>query len=192
MTPDHLFPDKNVALFGLGGSGFASGSGACCRRRTSVGLGRSRKPRATRPRCVGLNVADLQDADWTQFSSFVLAPGVPLTHPEPHWSVIKAKEAGVEIIGDIELFCRERRCHRARGRSSSRSPAPMASRRRRRSSPISSRPSAMTCRSAAISARRFWRWNRRADHRVHVIECSSFQIDLTPSHQSLGRRIAQS
>ena len=33
---------------------------------------------------------------------------MPLTHPEPHWTVELARGAGVEIIGDIELFCRER------------------------------------------------------------------------------------
>ena len=33
---------------------------------------------------------------------------MPLTHPKPHWTVDKAKAAGVEIIGDIEIFCRER------------------------------------------------------------------------------------
>ena len=38
----------------------------------------------------------------------MLAPGIPLTHPEPHWSVRKAQEAGVEVIGDTELFFRER------------------------------------------------------------------------------------
>jgi len=38
----------------------------------------------------------------------LLAPGVPLTHPEPHWTVTLAREANVEVIGDIELFCRER------------------------------------------------------------------------------------
>ncbi len=31
---------------------------------------------------------------------------MPLTHPQPHWTVTKAKEAGVEIVGDIELFAR--------------------------------------------------------------------------------------
>jgi UDP-N-acetylmuramoylalanine--D-glutamate ligase len=41
----------------------------------------------------------------------VLAPGVPLTHPAPHWTVGFARAAGVEVIGDIELFCRERRRH---------------------------------------------------------------------------------
>ena len=53
-------------------------------------------------------VEDLAAADWSRFAALVLAPGVPLTHPEPHWTVQKARAAGVEIIGDIELFCRER------------------------------------------------------------------------------------
>ena len=56
----------------------------------------------------GLPLVDLAAADWSQFAALVLAPGVPLTHPEPHWVVAKARSAGVEIIGDIELFFRER------------------------------------------------------------------------------------
>jgi UDP-N-acetylmuramoylalanine--D-glutamate ligase len=36
----------------------------------------------------------------------MLSPGVPLTHPKPHWTVEKARAAGVEIVGDIELFAR--------------------------------------------------------------------------------------
>ncbi|MGH6771863.1 MAG: UDP-N-acetylmuramoyl-L-alanine--D-glutamate ligase, partial [Xanthobacteraceae bacterium] len=35
--------------------------------------------------------------------------GVPLTHPAPHWAAGLARAAAVEVIGDIELFCRERR-----------------------------------------------------------------------------------
>jgi UDP-N-acetylmuramoylalanine--D-glutamate ligase len=31
---------------------------------------------------------------------------VPLTHPEPHWTVVKARAAGVEVIGDTEVFAR--------------------------------------------------------------------------------------
>ena len=46
-----------------------------------------------------------------RIAALVLAPGVPLTHPAPHWTVGLARAAGVEVIGDIELFCRERRRH---------------------------------------------------------------------------------
>ncbi len=43
---------------------------------------------------------------WDKLSALVLSPGVPLTHPKPHSVVEKAKLAGVEVIGDIELFFR--------------------------------------------------------------------------------------
>ncbi|MFD1192735.1 UDP-N-acetylmuramoyl-L-alanine--D-glutamate ligase, partial [Phenylobacterium conjunctum] len=54
----------------------------------------------------GLPVVDLNDADWSQFAALMLSPGVPLTHPTPHWTVDKAKAHGVEVLGDIELFAR--------------------------------------------------------------------------------------
>ncbi len=53
----------------------------------------------------GLEIADLNVPDLTPFDSLVLSPGVPLnTHP----LAARAREAGVEIIGDIELFARAR------------------------------------------------------------------------------------
>ena len=93
--------------------------------------------------------------------SLVLAPGVPLTHPKPHWTVDLARAAGVEIIGDIELFCRERRrlapgfavCrdHRhERKIDNDRADRPCAAAQR-----------GATCSLAAISARRSWLWIRR-------------------------------
>jgi len=54
----------------------------------------------------GFAVEDLTGADWTGFAALVLSPGAPLTHPRPHWTVGKARDAGVEVIGDIELFAR--------------------------------------------------------------------------------------
>ncbi|MGH6725147.1 MAG: UDP-N-acetylmuramoyl-L-alanine--D-glutamate ligase, partial [Pseudolabrys sp.] len=59
-------------------------------------------------RTAGLATQDLHELDWTGIAALVLAPGVPLTHPTPHWSVVLAQKAGVAIIGDIELFCLER------------------------------------------------------------------------------------
>ena len=52
------------------------------------------------------NLVDLTCADWSQFDALMQSPGVPLTHPRPHWTVEKARAAGVEILGDIELFAR--------------------------------------------------------------------------------------
>ncbi len=53
-------------------------------------------------------VRDLKSEDWRDFAALVLAPGIPLTHPKPHWSVEKARAAGVPVIGDTELFFLER------------------------------------------------------------------------------------
>ncbi|VFP83149.1 UDP-N-acetylmuramoyl-L-alanine--D-glutamate ligase [Candidatus Erwinia haradaeae] len=42
--------------------------------------------------------------EWLLNSDLIIrSPGIPLTHP----SLIAAAKAGIEIIGDIELFCRE-------------------------------------------------------------------------------------
>ncbi len=49
-----------------------------------------------------LNEAD----DLTRFAFLVLSPGIPLTHPEPHDIVKRAKAADIEIICDVELFSR--------------------------------------------------------------------------------------
>jgi UDP-N-acetylmuramoylalanine--D-glutamate ligase len=52
-----------------------------------------------------LVIADLDTADLTQFDSLVVTPGLPLNR---HPIARRAREAGVEIIGDIELFARAR------------------------------------------------------------------------------------
>ena len=53
----------------------------------------------------GLGIADLDEADLSQFDSLVVTPGLPLNR---HPIARRARDAGVEIIGDIELFARAR------------------------------------------------------------------------------------
>jgi UDP-N-acetylmuramoylalanine--D-glutamate ligase len=53
----------------------------------------------------GLEVTDFTTVDLTQFDSIVVTPGLPLNR---HPIAQRAREAGVEIIGDIELFARAR------------------------------------------------------------------------------------
>jgi UDP-N-acetylmuramoylalanine--D-glutamate ligase len=53
----------------------------------------------------GLEIADLDTAALTQFDSLVVTPGLPLNR---HPIAQRAREAGVEVIGDIELFARAR------------------------------------------------------------------------------------
>ena len=45
-------------------------------------------------------------------AALILAPGVPLTHPEPHPAVPAARAAGVPILGDVELLVRQQKAAR--------------------------------------------------------------------------------
>ena len=53
----------------------------------------------------GTEIANLNEVDLSQFDSIVVTPGLPLNR---HPIAQRAKDAGVEIIGDIELFARAR------------------------------------------------------------------------------------
>ena len=64
-------------------------------------------PAVEKARAAGLPVSDLHALDFTGLDALVLSPGVPLTHPDPHWTVLKARHAGIEVIGDTEVFARE-------------------------------------------------------------------------------------
>jgi len=107
MIPVTSFAGHDVAVFGLGASGRST-----CQALLAGGARVAAWDDGETARAVaaaeGVRVVDLGEMDWRQISALILAPGVPLTHPEPHWTVKHARAAGVEIIGDIELFFRER------------------------------------------------------------------------------------
>ena len=99
------FEGREVAVFGLGRSGLPSARAlkAGGARPVLWDDGVSGRLQAE---AEGFQVEDLTQADWSRFAALVLSPGVPLTHPKPHWTVDKARAAGVPVIGDIELFAR--------------------------------------------------------------------------------------
>ena len=110
MIPVTSFAGKTVAVFGLGGSGLAS-CHALKAGGAEVVAGDEGVDRLAEAAKAGFITADLRTVSWANFAALVLTPGAPLTHPVPHWTVLAAQQAGVEVIGDIELFCRERRRH---------------------------------------------------------------------------------
>jgi UDP-N-acetylmuramoylalanine--D-glutamate ligase len=112
LIPVTTFAGKTVALFGLGNSGLESAR-ALIAGGAKVVVYDDEPASVLAAGAKNFDVVDLRKADWRQFAALVLAPGVPLTHPKPHWTVTMAQAAGVEIIGDIELFCRERAAHGA-------------------------------------------------------------------------------
>ena len=179
MTPVTTFNGKTVALFGLGGSGLSTmraliAGGAQVRVWDDNEAGRLKAV------ALGAPLEDLTRSDWSQFDAFILSPGVPLTHPEPHWTAQRALAAGVEIIGDIELFCRERAAH-APG-------SPFIAITGTNGKSTTTALIAHILREAGRDVQLggnigvpILDLEPPADSRIHVIECSSFQIDLAPS-----------
>jgi UDP-N-acetylmuramoylalanine--D-glutamate ligase len=179
MTPVTSFAGKTVALFGLGGSGLATAL-ALKEGGARVIACDDNPAKMAEAGSKGIETADLRQIDWSKISSFILSPGVPLTHPEPHWSAKLAREAGVEIIGDIELFCRERAkiapnapCVAITGTNGkSTTTALIAHILREAGRDVQMGGNIGTAILSLAPP---------ADNRIHVIECSSFQIDLAPS-----------
>src|ERR1035438_10522055 len=107
MIPVTTFAGKKVAVFGLGSSGLLSARALTAGGAEVIAFDDDNKKLAE-AQAAGLKTQDLREIDWLTIAALVLSPGVPLTHPAPHWSAALAAKAKVEIIGDIELFCRER------------------------------------------------------------------------------------
>lgn len=179
MIPVTTFAGKKVAVFGLAGSGLTAASALFAGGADVVGWDDS-EDRVSHAASVGIPVADLREFDWGRIAALVLAPGVPLTHPAPHWSVGLASAMAVEVIGDIELFCRERRAHAPN--------APFIAVTGTNGKSTTTAMIAHICAQAGFDAQLGGNIGTAIlslappqAGRVHVIECSSFQIDLAPS-----------
>ncbi len=179
MIPVTSLKGKTVAVFGLGGSGLASchalkagGAHVVASDDNTDSLAQAAK--------AGFTTANLRDVSWANFAALVLAPGVPLTHPAPHWTVLAAQRAGVAVIGDIELFCLERKRHAPNApfvaitgtNGKSTTTALVAHLMREAGHDVQMGGNIGTAILSLEPPR---------TGRVHVIEMSSYQIDLTPS-----------
>ena len=99
------FSGRDVGVFGLARSGLASvralkAGGARVLAWDDKDVARKAAQDA------GASIADWQSWPWDRLAALILSPGVPLTH-KPHAIVEKAKQMGVAIIGDVELFGQE-------------------------------------------------------------------------------------
>ena len=105
MIPIRGFEGRKVAVFGLGRTGLTAAR-ALVAGGAEVALWDEKEGGRSAAEFEGFPIVDLKSADWSDFAALMLSPGVPLTHPRPHWSVDMARAAGVEVLGDIELFAR--------------------------------------------------------------------------------------
>ena len=179
MIPVTSFAGKTVAVFGLGGSGLAS-CHALKAGGAEVIAGDDGADNLAEAADAGFVTADLRNESWSRFSALVLTPGAPLTHPAPHWTVFLARQAGVEVIGDIELFCRERQRHAP--------DAPFVAITGTNGKSTTTALIAHLTRVAGYDTQMggnigtaILSLEPPRKGRVHVIEMSSYQIDLTPS-----------
>ena len=179
MIAARSFSGKNVALFGLGGSGNATAR-ALLEGGAHVTAWDDNPDSVARARADAIPVQDLRLSDWSSFASFVLSPGVPLTHPKPHWTVDLARASDVEIIGDIELFARERRRVAPE--------APFIAITGTNGKSTTTALTAHMLASAGLDTQMGGNIGRAVmtldppqAGRHYVVECSSYQIDLAPS-----------
>jgi UDP-N-acetylmuramoylalanine--D-glutamate ligase len=185
LIPVTTFAGKRVAVFGLGRSGLLCAQALKAGGADVVAFDDNAKSLAE-AQAAGVKTQDLREIDWPNVTALVLTPGVPLTHPAPHWSAALARKADVEIIGDIELFCRER--------VKSGVPCPLVA---ITGTNGKSTTTALTAHLLAGAGRDVQMGGNIgvpvlalapfAPGRVYVLEVSSYQIDLAPSlHATVG------
>lgn len=179
MISARSFSGKAVALFGLGGSGIATAQ-ALVEGGAHVQAWDDNPESVAKAEAAGIPVVDLRTVDWSRLASFVLSPGVPLTHPKPHWTVDLARGAGVEIIGDIEIFVRERKRLAP--------DAPVVAITGTNGKSTTTALIAHILKSAGRDTQMGGNIGRAVltldppeSSRHYVVECSSYQIDLAPS-----------
>ncbi len=179
MIPVTTFKDKKIAVFGLGLSGLAAARALSAGGAFVVAWDDNPDAR-NRAQADDINLKNWEDYDWTTLSALVLAPGIPLTHPEPHPIVTLAGKHGVEVIGDTELFFREKekrgsaaRCLVITGTNGKSTTTALT---------------AHVLNEAGFQVQLGGNIGRAvldledfADEIIYVIEFSSYQIDLTPT-----------
>jgi len=179
MIPVTTFKGKSVALFGLGGSGLATAL-ALAAGGADVTAWDDNPASVENASAAGVKTGDLKALDWSALDALVLSPGVPLTHPKPHWSADLARAAGVEVIGDVELFVRERRAHApdcpfvaitgTNGKSTTTALIAHILKASGRDTQLGGNIGTAVLTLDPPKAGRFY-----------VVECSSYQIDLAPT-----------
>ncbi|MCF8468384.1 MAG: UDP-N-acetylmuramoyl-L-alanine--D-glutamate ligase [Sneathiella sp.] len=178
MMQSHAYQHKNVAVFGLGKSGMATA------RQLKIGEAHvfvwdDSEIRRKAAMDEGLSLRDLIAEGWPRTDALVLSPGVPLTHPAPHPVVEMAKRAGAEVIGDVEVFLKEKKAGRLIGITGTNG---------------KSTTTALVYHLLKSAGRSVAQGGNIGtpvmdlpeldEEGIYVLELSSYQLDLTPSWQA--------
>ena len=96
---------SRVAVMGLGLSGMVAAE-ALAASAVDVVAWDDMSERCRNAEARGIPVAPLLQEDWSRIDSLILSPGIPHTYPKPNPVAQAARDAGVEIVGDVELLVR--------------------------------------------------------------------------------------
>lgn len=96
---------KPVAVLGLGLSGLATAKALKAGGAQVVGWDDTEETR-DRAESEGITIFDFPFGGLDGYAALVMTPGIPLYFPEPHPAVARAREANIEILGDIEILHR--------------------------------------------------------------------------------------
>jgi UDP-N-acetylmuramoylalanine--D-glutamate ligase len=97
--------DKPVPVMGLGISGLATAL-ALQKSGVEVWAWDDSPESVAKARAAGAHVVDLTTADLSKAEILVLSPGIPHSFPEPHPIVLRARDARLKLVGDVELLAR--------------------------------------------------------------------------------------
>ncbi len=105
MNANNSLRGKRFAIFGMGVSGIAAA--LCLAQYGAHVFAWDDTPRAREnAQHQGVHLTDLYKIEWSEIDELILAPGIPLNFPKPHPIVELARGAGCAIIGDIEMLGR--------------------------------------------------------------------------------------
>jgi len=102
------FHGRSLAVLGLGVSGMSAAS-ALRDAGAEVLPWDDQETSRERAKSLGLTPTDLMDTDFSGIDALVLSPGIPHGHPHSHPMIERAREAGCEILCDLELLTRVER-----------------------------------------------------------------------------------
>jgi UDP-N-acetylmuramoylalanine--D-glutamate ligase len=107
-----IFTGKRYAVVGLGKSGLPTASGLLAMGAHVVAWDDNPVSRAA---ARGLDLRDPAEGKF-DFDALVLSPGIPHRLPKPHPAALRAIEAGVPIVSDVELLFQAVRASGSRAR----------------------------------------------------------------------------
>jgi len=109
MLVPHSMSGKTVGILGLGLSGMAAARALCAAGATCWLHDDGRKAPDDRPVAMQAGhwrAGHWRDWPWDRLDAMVISPGIPHHHPMPHPAAAQARDAGIEIISEIELAMR--------------------------------------------------------------------------------------